>query len=72
MNAPANPEYVLTTEEFAAMNLVKAQTVRSRLCRFGSYFGVRPAKLANGRTAWPSILVRCDIDLDETSSNTTK
>lgn len=53
-----NPEdFTLTTEEFAKLNMVKAQSVRCRLCRFGTYFGVRPAKLANGRTAWPNVQV---------------
>ena len=44
----------LTTAEFAAMNMVKAQSVRARLCRFGRYFGVRPIKLMNGRTCAPN------------------
>ena len=72
MKAPANSEYVLTTEEFAAMNMVKAQTVRARLSRFGSYFGITPIKLANRRTVWPRTLVRYDIDFDKTRSNITK
>ena len=42
-----------STEDFAAAKLVKPQSVRSRLCREGSYFGIRPHKLANGRLAWP-------------------
>ena len=42
-----------STEDFAAAKLVKPQSVRSRLCREGSYFGTRPHKLANGRLAWP-------------------
>jgi hypothetical protein len=47
----------LSTEEFATRNRVKAQTVRARFCTTGSYFGVRPLKLANGRTAWPDVQV---------------
>ena len=50
-------QYELNGEEFAALNKVKAQSVRARLCRTGSYFGVRPLKLANGRLAWPAIQV---------------
>jgi len=42
-----------STEDFAAANLVKPQSVRSRYCREGSYFGVRPHKLPNGRLLWP-------------------
>lgn len=47
----------LNTSEFAALNMVKAQSVRARVCRFGSYFGVKPVKLLNGRAAWPSVQV---------------
>jgi hypothetical protein len=46
-----------STKQFAAANQVKPQSVRARFCRTGSYFGVRPIKLANGRTAWPSVQV---------------
>ena len=42
-----------STEAFAAMHLVRPQSVRSRYCRKGSYFGVRPRKLPNGRLLWP-------------------
>lgn len=47
----------LDTPSFAAKNLVKPQSVRARLCRFGSYFGIRPSKLANGRLVWPNLRV---------------
>ena len=50
-------KYDLSAEQFAALNQVKAQSVRARLCRTGSYFGVRPVKLANGRLAWPAVQV---------------
>ncbi|MEF8766690.1 MAG: monooxygenase [Candidatus Accumulibacter phosphatis] len=46
-----------SAEQFAALNQVKAQSVRARLCRTGSYFGVVPVKLANGRLAWPAVQV---------------
>ena len=42
-----------STEQFAGRNLVKAQTVLKRYCETGSYFGVIPQKLPNGRLAWP-------------------
>jgi len=48
---PAAPGW--TTEDFAAAINVKPSTIRVRLCRTGSYFGVRPRKLANGRLVWP-------------------
>lgn len=50
-------KYELSAEKFAALNQVKPQTVRARLCRTGSYFGIRPLKLANGRLAWPAVQV---------------
>ena len=50
-------KYDLSAEQFAAINQVVAQSVRARLCRTGSYFGVRPIKLANGRLAFPNVQV---------------
>lgn len=50
-------QYPLSAEQFAALNQVIAQSVRARLCRTGSYFGVRPIKLANGRLAFPNVQV---------------
>jgi hypothetical protein len=44
----------LTTNQFAAALAVQPGTVRVRFCRTGSYFGVKPIKLPNGRLAWPS------------------
>ena len=58
MNAPQNPlKYELSAEQFANLNQVKPQSVRARLCRTGSYFGIRPVKLANGRLAFPNVQV---------------
>ena len=50
-------KYELSVEQFACLNQVKPQTVRSRLCKSGSYFGVLPLKLANGRLAFPRVQV---------------
>ena len=58
MDAAQNPQkYDLSAEQFARLNQVKAQSVRARLCRTGSYFGIRPVKLANGRLAFPNVQV---------------
>ncbi len=57
MNATSTQKYELSAEQFAALNQVVAQSVRARLCRTGSYFGVRPLKLANGRLAFPAVQV---------------
>lgn len=44
----------LTTDAFAARLGIKPQSVRVRLCRTGSYFGVRPLKAPSGRLLWPA------------------
>lgn len=49
--------FTLDTDSFAARNRVKGQSVRARVCRTGSYFGVVPLKLANGRLVWPDVQV---------------
>ena len=48
---PSLPD--ITTEELAAQCGIKPQSVRVRLCRTGSYFGIKPVKLPNGRLMWP-------------------
>ena len=50
-------EYDYSAEQFAALNKVKPQSVRARICRTGSYFGVVPTTLATGRRAFPAVLV---------------
>ena len=57
MENNTNFKYELSAEQFASLNQVKSQSVRARLCRTGSYFGIRPLKLANGRLAWPAVQV---------------
>jgi len=42
-----------STEQFAARRHIKPASVISRYCRTGSYFGIRPRKLENGRLDWP-------------------
>lgn len=58
--ADTGKPFTLDTDTFAARNQVKAQSVRVRVCRTGSYFGIRPLKLANGRLAWPDVQVGAD------------
>lgn len=50
-------EFRLSCEEFARLNQIKPQSVRARLCRFGSYYGIKPVKLVNGRLAFPAVQV---------------
>jgi len=54
---PAHEEFTLSCEEFARLNQIKPQSVRARLCRFGSYYGIKPKKLVNGRLAFPAVQV---------------
>lgn len=42
-----------TTEELAFSITILPQSIRKRLCQTGSYFGLRPKKLPNGRLLWP-------------------
>lgn len=58
MKSASTQTFDLSAEQFAALNQVKPQSVRARLCRTGSYFGVRPLKLANGRLAFPAVQVQ--------------
>jgi len=56
----ANPtikKYELNTQQFGALNQVLPQSVRARLCRTGSFYGVVPLKLASGRLAFPAVQV---------------
>lgn len=53
----AQEEFTLSCEEFARLNQIKPQSVRARLCRFGSYYGIKPKKLINGRLAFPAVQV---------------
>ncbi len=50
----------LSTDEFAKLNHVKPNTVRQRLCNTGSFYGVKPQKLATRRTLWPAIRATLD------------
>lgn len=49
-----NQHYPLSTAELAALAKVKPTSIRVRLCETGSYFGLRPQKLPNGRLLWPA------------------
>ena len=57
MESNNTKKYILSAEQFAALHQVKSQSVRARLCRTGSYFGVIPRKLANGRLVFPDVQV---------------
>lgn len=50
-------EYRLTCAEFAALNRVKPSTVYERISKTGSYYGIRPRKLASRRLLFPAVQV---------------
>lgn len=52
---PVGDPYTTDTDEFGALQGVKGASVRARYCRTGSYFGITPRKLANGRLLWPHV-----------------
>ena len=43
----------LTTTQLANALKMRAQSIRKRYCQTGTYFGLRPSKLPNGRLYWP-------------------
>ena len=51
----------LTTEEFAALNRLKAESIRRQIQRTGSYFGIEPMRQANGRLLFPAVKPRADL-----------
>lgn len=56
----ADTPATLTTAQFAALNHVKPNTVRQRLCDTASFHGIRPLKLATRRLLWPALIVTAD------------
>lgn len=48
------PNSYMSTDALAAAAGVKPASIRSRLCKCGHYFGLRPTKLANRFLAWPA------------------
>lgn len=51
----------LTTEQFAEALHGKPSTIRTRLCKTGSYYGITPIKLPSGRLLWPADAVSAFI-----------
>ena len=44
----------LTTNELARAIGMRPDSIRVRLCRTGSFYGLRPGKLPNDRLIWPA------------------
>lgn len=49
-----SPTPKLSTIELAQEIKILAQSIRKRYCETGSYYGLRPTKLPNGRLLWPA------------------
>lgn len=69
--------YNRTTDEFADLLRIKSQTVRKRYCQHGSYFGIRPLRLPNGKLLWPdatleNLLVEQLVKVETDISNLSK
>lgn len=56
-NCSTHSAYPWQTKTFAARNHIEEQTARKRYSQTGSYFGIVPQKLANGRLTWPNVIV---------------
>jgi hypothetical protein len=49
-----DPRPRISTEALAGFAQVKPPSIRERLSRTGSYFGLVPERLPNGRLSWPA------------------
>lgn len=47
-------EFNHSTDQFACQLGIRPQTARKRYSQTGSYYGIRPLKLPNGKLRWPS------------------
>lgn len=54
MNPYQSAQQNLTTEQLAEAIHGQPSSIRTRLCKTGSYYGIKPKKLPNGRLLWPA------------------
>jgi hypothetical protein len=62
-------EFPLDTNAFAERQGIRPQSLRVRLSKTGSYFGVRPLRLANRLLRWPDVTVATLEQLDQGGRN---
>jgi hypothetical protein len=43
-----------TTAALASRLGIQSQSIRAAVCRNGSYYGIPPTRLPNGRLLWPA------------------
>lgn len=54
----------LTTEQLAEQLHIKPNTVRTKLCKDGHVFGIKPTKLPNGRLLWSADAVNALLNTE--------
>lgn len=59
MNIETTPR--ITTEQLATATHSKPNSIRTRLCKTGSFYGIKPIKLPSGRLLWPADAVQALI-----------
>ena len=50
----AGADHSLTTKDLARAVGMVPDSIRVRLCRTGSFYGLRPQRMPNGRLIWPA------------------
>lgn len=58
MNAYQSLDVYLTTEQMADAIHGQPSTIRTRLCKTGSFYGIKPVKLPSRRLLWPAAAVQ--------------
>lgn len=55
----------LSTEQLAELVHSKPNSIRTRLCKTGSYYGIKPTKLPSGRLLWPNDTIQAFLNGEE-------
>ena len=55
----------VTTEQLATLIHGKPNSIRTRLCKTGSFYGIKPTKLPSGRLLWPAAQVQAFLNGEE-------
>lgn len=55
----------VTTEQLAELIHGKPNSIRTRLCKTGSFYGIKPIKLPSGRLLWPADKVQAFLNGEE-------
>jgi hypothetical protein len=55
----------VTTEQLAELIHGKPNSIRTRLCKTGSFYGIKPIKLPSGRLLWPTDKIQAFLSGEE-------